>query len=270
MKHFPHPQDDPTGIASGVRRLPRPTATPEFRMALRAAFVNRSIPSRRFPPLLRLRHGSGATLIRTLGAAAAALIAILWLNQGTAWKVHGVSGTGTIRVNERLIDLGSAADVERALRPGVRIELPASAQVDLELPGIAHLQIVGGSRLVLPGSPGRWFGKQIVGTLDTGELRVTTGPRFHGTRLRIETPETRAVVMGTTLAVFRLPEGSCVCVLEGVVSMREQGSPAHSVRAGFRRVVYRDGRAPLVEPILPMETMKLEMLRDRFRGDTPG
>jgi hypothetical protein len=42
---------------------------------------------------------------------------------------------------------------------------------------------------------------------------------------------------------------------------------ADTVWAGLRRSVYRDGRAPKVEPILPMETMKLTMLRAKAEQD---
>ena len=70
------------------------------------------------------------------------------------------------------------------------------------------------------------------------------------------------MVKGTTLAVFRLPDASCVCVFEGEVAMLGGGHD-DTVDAGTRRTVYRDGRPPLLEPIRPMETMKLSMLRDQ-------
>ncbi len=246
-----------------ARRLARPAADPMFRASLRAAFVTGTIPERHVPPLLRLvrntrfRVFAGATTI----AAAAAVVTALWLNPGPAWQVLGTSGAGALVIDGRPVALESYAEIEPLLRAGARITLPADSQLDLALPGIARVQIVGGSEVVLPASPGRWHGRAVVGSLAAGELRITTGPRFHGTRLAIETPETRVVVTGTTLAVFRLPDASCVCVLEGKVSMSGAGAHLETVRAGFRQVVYRDGRAPLVEPIRPMEAMKLEMLR---------
>jgi hypothetical protein len=42
---------------------------------------------------------------------------------------------------------------------------------------------------------------------------------------------------------------------------------AATVYAGFRRSVFRDGRAPRVEPIRPMETMKLTMLRAQAKQE---
>ena len=43
----------------------------------------------------------------------------------------------------------------------------------------------------------------------------------------------------------------------------QSGALSEVVLEGTRRSVFRDGSAPLVEPIRPMETMKLSMLRDQ-------
>jgi hypothetical protein len=162
--------------------------------------------------------------------------------------------------------LGTPEAIARRVHPGAVVVLPADAQLDIQLPGIVAIQIVGGSRVILPGSPGRWFGRSMVGSLEAGEVRITTGPAFGGCRLEVVTPEVRAIVTGTTLAVLRQPDASCVCVLEGQVAMVGVAS-ADTVWAGLRRSVYRDGRAPKVEPILPMETMKLTMLRAKAEQD---
>ena len=194
-------------------------------------------------------------------SSAAVILALAWMhNAGPAWELTGSSGSGMVQIDGRPTPLDAPAEIARRLHSGADVLLPADAQLDLELPGIAVIQLVGGSHATLPGRPGRWFARSMVASLDTGEIRISTGPAFRGTRLEVVTPEARAIVTGTTLAVLRQADASCVCVLEGKVSMISNASAA-TVYAGFRRSVFRDGSAPRVEPIRPMETMKLTMLR---------
>ena len=255
-------------VQRALQRAQRPVADASYRSRLRAAFVSRSIPERRATRSWPLLRAPWPRVAASLIAAAAAMIVVLLSNAGPAWRLRTASGSGSLRVDGRVLDLASSDEISRALHGGARIELPADAQLDLELPGVAVFQLVGGSRLVLPANPGRWFTREVTGSLDTGEVRITTGPRFHGTRLAVDTPEMRAIVTGTTLAVLRQPDASCVCVLEGAVVMSGHASAPDTVHAGFRRQVFRDGRAPLLEPIRPMEIMKLQMLRAQL-ADSP-
>jgi ferric-dicitrate binding protein FerR (iron transport regulator) len=165
-----------------------------------------------------------------------------------------------VQIDGRPTSLNAPAEIARRLHSGARVLLPADAQLDLRLPEMAVIQLVGGSHATLPSRPGRWFARSMVASLDAGEIRISAGPAFRGARLEVVTPEARAIVTGTTLAVLRQADASCVCVLEGRVSMIQDGSTA-TVYAGFRRSVFRDGSGPRVEPIRPMETMKLTMLR---------
>ncbi len=245
-------------LLSGSRR---PSARREFRDRLRSQFVSETV----FEHAPQDVRTSRLRSLRTAGLAvsmAALLLFLGWnFNQGPAWKLTTSSGDGTVEVDGRSIALDPPANLARLLKPGSRVRLPEGSQLDLELPGIAVAQIAGGSDIRLPGRPGRWLGRVMSASLEAGEIRIATGPAFAGIRFEIVTPEARAVVTGTTLAVFRQPDASCVCVLEGQVAML--GGATDTVRAGFRRSVYRDGRAPLLEPIRPMETMKLTMLRDQ-------
>jgi ferric-dicitrate binding protein FerR (iron transport regulator) len=249
---------DLESLQRSIRSLPRRTAHPEFRARLRAQFVQDAIPVR--------RRGAATTWRITAAAASIAVILALgwFLNRGPSWTLAAASGSGAVEIDGHSVQLDAPAEIARRLRPGGRVRLPADAQLDLELPGKAMIQLVGGSSVTLPGTTGRWIGRSMTATLDAGELRGTTGPAFRGVRLTVRTPETRAIVTGTTFAVLRLPDASCVCVLEGSVAMITAGA-TDTVRAGLRRSVFRSARPPLVEPILPMETMKLTMLRDQAR-----
>ncbi len=238
-------------------RLPRPTAAPAFRSRLRDEFVRGVVA----PPSGR-RARTWRRLARWLPAAAAAVLAVLVAsNAGEAPRVVRTTGDGDVRVDGRPEPALRGGAPARPLRPGARLHVPAGTELDLEWPGIARLQVPGGTELTIPRGPGRWFGRSCEIALEAGELRLTTLRRFEPARIAVRTPEARAIVTGTTLAVMRLADATCVCVLEGRVGMAAGGSTA-IVHPGTRRSVFRDGRAPLVEPILPMEEMKLGMLRD--------
>ena len=53
-------------------------------------------------------------------------------------------------------------------------------------------------------------------------------------------PEVRVEVTGTTLAVIREPQGTCVCVLEGAVRMGGPREPMATVPHGHLRYVFGD------------------------------
>lgn len=252
---------DEGSLQAELRGLPRPHPPWGFRDRLRRQFVRDEFPERARRP--RPRRPAWGDVALAGGLAAALLALGLFANRGPSWKLVATSGSGTARVDGRDVPLGERALLERRLRRGARVRLPAGAQLDLELPGIALLQMAGGEAR-LPGGPGRWFARSMSASLVSGELRIATGPGFAGARLTVATPEARAIVTGTTLSVLRDREASCVCVFEGRVLMTGAGGP-DTVRAGFRRSVYRGGTPPLLEPILPMESMKLGMLRDAAR-----
>ena len=238
-----------------LRRIPKRNAPPEFRARLRGQFVRDEIPER-----APRERAFGRRLALSAIAAALLLVAGL-LNLGPAWKLTAVTGTGTATIDGHPVSLAATAALAQRLRPGAEVVLPPGAQLDLVLPKIAVMQITGGTRATVPGRPGRWFGRSVTASLTAGELRISTGPAFAGTRLTVLTPQARAVVTGTTLAVMCDRDTSCVCVFEGKVAMSHDVGD-DSVRAGFRRTVFPDGRPPLLEPIRPMEAMKLGMLRE--------
>ena len=93
-----------------------------------------------------------------------------------------------------------------------------------------------------------------------------TGPDFSRGVLRFDAPDAAIEVRGTTLAVICEPDATCLCVLDGTAAMIDREGRVESVAPGTRRTVYRDGRAPLVEAIRPMEQMKLDMLANQ--GDS--
>jgi ferric-dicitrate binding protein FerR (iron transport regulator) len=131
----------------------------------------------------------------------------------------------------------------------VPIELASSGQVLLEL--------VPGTDLTLPAPPGRWWARSAHIALRSGEIRVSTGEKFHGARLQVTTSEAEVHVTGTTFAVICFPEGTCVCVCEGTVAVGEHGKEPVPISAGHRRFIYNSGKPPLIDAILPREEVQL-------------
>ena len=269
MTERPDPDSPTVRAKAELRRLSRPLPDDAFRARLKREFVAGTMtsPAGDLVPLGRTRRSMGGWFGAL--AAAAAIIAVSVMNRGPQWEVRAVAGAGVVNIDGRSVALDDAPQLTRLLRAGARMAVPESAQIDLALQGYILMQVTGGTEATLPGGFGRWFGRSAEGTLESGELRVTTGPRFHGVHLLMRTPETFAEVAGTTFALIRNADSSCVCVLEGAISMSGRTSPADTVRAGFRRSVYGDGRVPRVEAIRPMEVMKLTMLRDQSLSPAP-
>lgn len=249
------PDSPPEALLRALRDLPAPPVDPRFHAAMREAFMRRAVPAPLPPALLPMpaqvwrRH-----VIAACAAAAACLLLVLgdvrpgWRNPGPVTAAH-------VRID------GATASSAPRWRDGALIETAPDGALDLELPGLARFQIAGGSAFRLPAAPSRWLTPVMAGELEYGEVRIATAPGFHGTRLTIRAHGIDAIVSGTTLAVLASPDSTCVCVYEGAVEVRGSAWHADTVRAGSRRTEFHDGRASVTEPIRPLETMKLQMLR---------
>lgn len=227
-----------------VRELERPAAGAAFRARLRQEFVSGAFPvaaaRARIVPLHRrpaVRWGGVAL------AAAAAFVVVSLLNQAPAWRVNAVSGDGIVIIDGVPVPTAHGADLERRLKPGAFVQLPAGVEIEIASHGQFAVQFSPGTDASIPTAPGRWFGRRGSGEIRTGELRVTTGPAFRGALLAIETPEAKIEVTGTTFAVICEPAGTCLCVMEGRVRMGARGATGMAeVTEGRRRFVFADGR----------------------------
>ncbi len=252
---------------TAVRELELPPADPALRARLRQQFVSgaweRPEGARaRVLPLPWTRRAAPRWL--AAAAAAAALVATVFaLDQGPGWVLLETSGVGIVIVDGVPVPLEHREELARALRPGVRVRVPDGATLDIANPGNLAVQLTGGTDATVPGAPGRWFGRRIQAGIESGELRITTGPRFAGARLAISSPEAEIEVKGTTLAVIREPGGTCVCVHDGVVKVGEKGGPMVDVTQGRRRFVFNDGRDPELAEIRETEVDKLGEFRDQ-------
>lgn len=236
---------------------PVPPPDADFRARLRAEFTRGTfartsgVRSTHLPPTW-----SGARAWLPLAAAASvALFAFgAWSRDGSEWRVDAPEPGAMFEVDGR-------AATPHTLRAGARVRVRGGT-LDLEIPGVARLQAAEGAEFRVPPLPGGWTRRTGHCRVEAGEVRLATAPGDHGRRLVFELRDASATVTGTVLAVIVEPERSCVCVLDGAVVMRDSVAGATRLAAGLRRSVGANGRDPRLEPILPMERMKLEMLRD--------
>lgn len=253
-------------VREAVRGLPPVRADERFRARLRDEFVSGGIaarPSYSAPARRRRRWLLRGALAAAIAAALFAGIA--FLNRGPAWKVVRTAGTGIVTLGEDLVPIGDSPRITRLLRAGERVRVPEGAEMDILCEGNLMVQLTPGTEMTVPAAPGRWFARAVQARFVAGQARIATGPRFRGARLSIGTAEARMEVTGTTIAVIRNPDGTCLCVFEGTVSIGEGRREPERVSAGIRKTIYRDGRPPLVEPLTGMESSKLTMFRDQSR-----
>lgn len=247
-----------------VRSLGAAPADPAYRARLREAFTTGAFePVRgRVVPIAPPRR----TWLRLMAplAAAAALIAVLVLNQPPRWRLESATGQGVAVVDGRAVPMNHVEELARRVRPGARIQVPADGTLELMLPGQMLVQLTPGTEFIVPDAPGRWFDRSARAELVTGEARLTTGAAFRGARLAIQTPEAEVQVTGTTLAVIVEPAGTCVCVLDGTVRMGPGPHDMLLVPSGGRRYVFRDGRRPELAEIRKVEAVELVIFRSRM------
>ncbi len=202
-----------------------------------------------------------------LGFAAAAAVVLLIvasaLNRGPTWQLADPLALGHVVIDGTPMALDDLVGIETKLRPGVHVTRPDSTALDLVAGDQLWVQIAPQGEVILPEPAGRWWSRTARAEVPQGEVRFTTGPAFAGARLVVETEIAQVELLGSTIAVIDSPEATCVCVLEGRVTVGPREGELATVPPGMRKVVYADGSPPLLEEILPMENMKLGMLRDR-------
>ncbi len=251
-----------TRAKDAVRDLPAPAADPAFRARMRREFVSGTLTPapRLLPPVPRPVMFARAAM----ALAAAAFVVVFALDRAPRWEVTSWEGGG-VTVDGRAVPAGDAAALAARLHPGAKVVTDGGTQLALRGGKVMALVAIPGTDFTLPATPHRWTSRAVEGAIERGEIRITTGPAFRGARLTIVTREAHVLVNGTTFAVIREPDGTCVCLYEGHVRMGPVGGQMTPLEPGNRRFVYNDGRPELVEPLPGGERMKLRMLRDAER-----
>lgn len=188
-----------------------------------------------------------------LAAAAAVVVAsLMWFMPSgpEVWTVERAEGTGTVQVGNETVSVQDIQALEALLREGGRLALGDSARIDLRLGRALLMGISAGSVVNVPPAEPQG-GHDYRAAVEGGELLVKTGPGFPGRRLLIATRDGRTELTGTTIVVNKMPDVTCVCVLEGTVRIGVDETDMEDVTPGKRKLMFLDGSAPEVVPILP-------------------
>lgn len=251
--------------------------------------VIRSLRSRPVPPAFRerLRADFVAGVVRPASAGASALpaassggrrsrvvrwfaVAAVLIGVFTAWGLRPSPVPWVVTHADGGVFFdgepcpGDPDGAARLLRPGTRVEVGSGSALELVCPGMFALQIDPGSRLTVPGMAAPWRRGPLVFHMDQGILRITTGPEFAGSMVRIHAPDASVGLVGTTLAVLCSAEKTCVSVFEGRAEVTHADGRRDVVPAGTCRTVYHDPALDDDAVALPAsERSALEQLRTR-------
>jgi hypothetical protein len=256
-------------LANELHELPGTPADPEFRERLRRNFVSGAVGAP--------RHGQGGHRrpttgwLRGLGLAAAA-VALLAIGlsllrprteaEAPRWSTHASGAQASrIRIGDRVLTLpADTREFAAALDAGIAFTIEDTLTLDLVLGRLMSVQVTPGTSVRLPArSPGT---QSLAGDLLAGEIRVSTGPDFAGRTLSFHATGAEVLVRGTTFAVIRGADSTCVCVYEGRVDIHPDSGAAAPLDAGLRWIHADGAPEARTEPITPMEAMKLQMFRD--------
>ena len=245
---------DDESIAKSIRNLPGVEADPAFRERLRSAFVSGELDAGSQAPAPRAPRAGikwWQWFVPATVAAAIAVIALITLNQGPSLHVLEATGEGYVRVDGEIIQLADRHKLDDVLVPGAAITVASGVTLDLIADGVALYEVVGGTRMTIPATPGRWFGRAASCSLYAGEIRIKTGAQFAGASLRVFTPDGMVVVTGTLVSIQCDEGGTCVCVLEGTVQVGVGEADLQNVPPGSRKIMLKDGTVEII-PVKPM------------------
>ncbi len=217
----PDEQLDPA-TAKRVDAEARPRARAEFAARLREQFVAGSIkelpvgpPRAERPHIGSPRSSSPFARFAWLAAAAAMIVIGVFLQKAGAPRA----------VFESLANAASDARVDGAalevgeLREGSRVETGEHA-LDLRVAGAVVIEIGAHSKVRferIASSPGGDFAFAI----ESGALRVVTGPDFAPSHLVVRAPDADVSIVGTEFGVDVIDgQGTCVCCTRGEVDVR--------------------------------------------------
>jgi ferric-dicitrate binding protein FerR (iron transport regulator) len=236
-------------IQDALRALPEVQADAEFRQRLKADFVSGAILEREPAKGRSTRLQRHPWLWASLSAAAVILVSLLVFSHGPAWTLHGVTGEGQVVVNGQQFSAQDIDELNRLLGARVDLEVPDGVVLDVICPEVLLLEIAPNTHVVIPANPGRFWGRTLTSRVDKGEIRFKTGPEFSGYRFLVLTSEGRTEIAGTTVSVYKGDDFTCVCVLSGTARIGQQEATMEDIPAGMRKVMFADGRAPLITKI---------------------
>lgn len=247
-----------------LRGLGQVPADPAFRERLKREFVSGEIAGQK---VLQLDTRPGVLgwfgrAFLPLAAAVAAVVIFFLLTPGPVWKFKDITGQGLVAVNGVKVDAADVETLARLISPGARITIPDGVVLDLIAGDVLLLEVNGGEATV-PHNPGRRPRGELTSEVSIGELRFKTGPGFNGRRFNVRTPDGLVEITGTVVSVVRMPDLTCVCVYEGQANIGRDAEHMDLIPAGQRKVMFSDGRPPMISPSMPEHIQGLEDFLER-------
>jgi hypothetical protein len=262
----PRGRPEEPGITASLRGLPELRPDPVYRERVRQAFVSGDIAQARLPARPgRFRWGFAPAWTLAPIAAAVLLLLFVGLNRGGPWLVMDAGGSGQILIDGHPVAVEDREGLRRHLRAGASIVVEDQAELVLQCHGVMVFGLSPGTSMTLPRPPGRWSGREVSGRLDHGEVRIMTGTRFPGRRLRMLTEDGVIQVTGTLVSIYKADELTCVCVVEGAPSVGATDTSLEVIPVGFRMVMFHDGSEPLVTEIEPAHRAGLLEFARKYR-----
>jgi hypothetical protein len=242
-------------VAARTHALPDPA----FRARLKQQFTSGRFGAPRVPFPQRPWFTRPALLLPV--AAGLLVVAGLLANRGPDWRVVSAHGDGRVHVGGASFAPGDHEPIAAALRRGSKVRIEGAVTLDLVAPGVLAVTLAPGTTMTLTAAPGRWWSRAARAHVSAGDAYFSSGRNFHGARLSVSTPEVEVLAVGTAFAVLRHEQGSCVCVMEGLVRVVTLSDGATvDVPEGMRRLVDVSGSAATL-PILEDSVHRLHEQR---------
>jgi hypothetical protein len=246
-----------------------PPARPEFKARLRDEFLAGALeaaptersPLRALPPAIPERSRGFPFLWLWVLAASVTFIVYFVVSRESdpKWRVIEAPASGIVVVDGVRVEVGDRTRFIDLLQTARELDTQQST-LRLSMRDEVVLELGPATRLSQVSFPAA--GPYSLRT-ETGSLRVSTGPSFHGNNLRVLTDDMEAHVVGTIFAVDVDEKGTCLCCLQGSVSCdAKDGQGAKPIEASKMCFAYRDRKKPAwgaayephVEPLRALQT----------------
>ena len=259
-------------IQEALKSMSEAQPRPDHEAKLRELFTTGHIDSESRPAALPIEDRSrrGRWLLAAiLPVVALAVFFAVTGDKEPQWLVHDVQGQGTVKIDGVAADLNDRQKVQELVAGGASVIEVEGGTLELILEETMVMGMIPGTRVILPGTKvdaeGRFTAK-----VSGGELMVMTGPGFPGSELLVVTAEGQIEVTGTIIAVNKMPELTCVCVLEGTALIGKSPEDMEEIPAGQRKVMFADERPSMIVDIEPGHQQDLLKFRARNQGTFTG
>jgi len=242
-------------LQDAIRDLGEVRPDADFQARLRQSFISGDIDAAGPELVAAAPVAAKAKVIRwpwlAVPALAAAVLALFMLwGGGTTWSVHAIRGQGIIKVDGLPVASSDADRLNELVRPGSRLVVPAGVELELVYGNVFVLALIQDTEAVIPTAP-NGGSEPVVATVDHGEFLIRTGPGFPGETLHLVTTEGLTEIVGTIVAINKGEGFTCVCVLEGTARIGRDRAHLTAISAGNRKVMFADGREPMLTPNEP-------------------